>query len=281
MANLFNQSFLVRTLSAVVFVAVVAGAVLFSPWTFGALMAVVGAGCLWEFYRLAGLSGASPQKWLGTVVGAGFIAAIGMGYTVGLAAPFLSAVAFLPGLFAVFIVELYRKQANPLLNVAATLGGIVYVAMPLVLFIAMAFLVGGDGFSPWIAMSYLIIVWANDTGAYLVGVAFGRHRLMERISPKKSWEGFFGGIVFSVLVAFFAAKMMDFDPQSCYRWAGLGLVIAISGVFGDLVESMFKRAVDVKDSGSIMPGHGGWLDRFDALLISVPFAFTYYLIFVL
>jgi phosphatidate cytidylyltransferase len=196
--------------------------------------------------------------------------------------PMIAAAAVLPGVFAVFIVELYRRREKPLLNVAATLTGGIYVILPLLFFFFMA--VNGEGgvgsYRPWETMAIFLIVWANDTGAYLTGMAFGRHRLMERISPKKSWEGFWGGLALAAGVAFPTARfIMDGSPRECLVWAGLGLVAAVAGVMGDLVESMFKRSVGVKDSGAMMPGHGGWLDRFDALLIALPFAFFYRLIF--
>jgi phosphatidate cytidylyltransferase len=124
-------------------------------------------------------------------------------------------------------------------------------------------------------LAYLSIIWANDVFAYLVGVAFGRHRMAERISPKKSWEGFVGGIIGAVAVAVGASFLLGGNP--CV-WGGLAVIVAVTGVAGDFVESLFKRSVGVKDSGAVIPGHGGVLDRFDALFISVPYAFVYLLI---
>ena len=133
----------------------------------------------------------------------------------------------------------------------------------------------GDGvWRPETVLCYIFIIWANDVFAYLVGMTFGRHRLCERLSPKKSWEGFFGGIAGAVVLGLVAARVMD---GSCWVWAGLALVAAATGVLGDLVESMFKRAAGVKDSGNLIPGHGGVLDRFDAMLLSAPFVFVYML----
>ena len=124
-------------------------------------------------------------------------------------------------------------------------------------------------------LCYIFIIWANDVFAYLVGMTFGRHRLCERLSPKKSWEGFFGGLAGAVATGLAAAYALD---TNYWVWGGLALVASLSGVAGDLVESMFKREAGVKDSGQVIPGHGGVLDRFDALLLSAPYVFLYLLL---
>ena len=174
-----------------------------------------------------------------------------------------------------FICELFRKSATPIANIATTLMGVVYVAMPLSLLLFIPLLLGGGEWKPWTLLFYIFIIWANDVFAYLFGISFGKHRLFERISPKKSWEGFVGGLVGAMAMGYLAATIMGGDHV---EWIGMALIAAITGVFGDLVESLFKRSVDVKDSGQVIPGHGGWLDRFDALLLSVPFAFIYLVI---
>ena len=174
---------------------------------------------------------------------------------------------------AMFICELYRRGENPASGIGTTIMGICYVALPLSLMCYIP-IVGSDTWNPWIMVAYIFIIWANDVFAYLVGMSVGRHRLCERLSPKKSWEGFFGGIAGAVVLGLVAARVMD---GSCWVWAGLALVAAATGVLGDLVESMFKRAAGVKDSGTLIPGHGGVLDRFDAMLLSAPFVFVYML----
>ena len=124
-------------------------------------------------------------------------------------------------------------------------------------------------------LAFISIIWVNDVFAYLVGVTIGKHRLCERISPKKSWEGFFGGLVGAVGVSVLFGHLFG---GNLLVWGGLGLVMTLSGVAGDLVESLMKREADVKDSGKMMPGHGGFLDRFDALLLAVPFALFYLIV---
>ena len=174
-----------------------------------------------------------------------------------------------------FVCELFRRSATPLANLGATLLGVLYIAVPLSLLLYIPVLAGDGVWRPATVLCYIFIIWANDVFAYLVGMTFGRHRLCERLSPKKSWEGFFGGIAGAVAAGLVAAYVLD---ANYWVWGGLALVAALSGVAGDLVESMFKRASEVKDSGHVIPGHGGVLDRFDALLLSAPYVFFYLLL---
>jgi phosphatidate cytidylyltransferase len=134
-----------------------------------------------------------------------------------------------------------------------------------------------EAFSPGIVVGFFLLLWANDTGAYLTGISLGRHRLMERISPKKSWEGFIGGMVIAVLVAWFISGWLG--VVSRYSWIIISVIISIAGTYGDLAESMLKRSLGVKDSGTIMPGHGGFLDRFDSTVISFPLVFLFISVF--
>jgi phosphatidate cytidylyltransferase len=171
-----------------------------------------------------------------------------------------------------FICELYRKSQTPIANIGSTLMGVIYIALPISLFVFIPILLGEGEWKPLAALFYIFIIWANDVFAYLFGITLGRHRLFERISPKKSWEGFFGGLAGAIAMGYVAAIVLEANTTA---WMGLALVAAIAGVFGDLVESLMKRSIDIKDSGNIIPGHGGWLDRFDALILSAPFVFIY------
>jgi phosphatidate cytidylyltransferase len=136
---------------------------------------------------------------------------------------------------------------------------------------------GGITFSPGIIIGFFLLIWANDTGAYLMGISFGRHRLMERISPKKTWEGFFGGIITAAIVAWLLSGWLG--VVNPVQWVIISVIVSIAGTYGDLVESMLKRSSGVKDSGTVMPGHGGFLDRFDSAIISFPLVYLFISLF--
>lgn len=272
------KNLVVRTLSGIVLLVVVFGGILWSQWSLGALLLVMLVGGVCEFYSLIEKQHLQPQRALGMiacvmlfVLNFAFvcddIAILGKGHTW-----FAAGAAFLLlSIPLMFICELYRKQANPAANVATTITGLFYVALPLSLLLYMP-IIGRDKWTPWVLIAYIAIVWSNDVFAYLAGMAFGRHRLFERLSPKKSWEGFFGGLVGALVAGWVVAKLLGDEPMA---WLGLAVVTVVTAVLGDLVESMFKRAAEVKDSGALIPGHGGVLDRFDALLLSAPFVFVY------
>jgi phosphatidate cytidylyltransferase len=184
------------------------------------------------------------------------------------------------------IIELYRKQERPFDSIAHTLLSVLYSAVPFSIFPFSAFSrsgleplikLNGIEFSPGIVIGFFLLLWANDTGAYLVGVTFGKHRLMERISPKKSWEGFFGGMLITLAAAWFLAGWLGVVSRT--GWMIISVIISVAGTYGDLTESMLKRSLGIKDSGSIMPGHGGFLDRFDSVLISFPLVYLYISLF--
>lgn len=269
------KNFIIRTLSGIVMVATLIGATLFSKLTFVLLLLAITLGGEWEFYRLAKKAGTSPQRFVGMLAGTMMIVAAAAALHEILAITAVLMVAFMILIPMPLIFELYRKSATPMANVGITYAGVIYVALPMALLTFFPMMLGNGEWKPWSVILYIFIIWANDVFAYLFGITLGKHRLFERISPKKSWEGFFGGLLGAMAMGFVAAKVLDANVA---LWIGLALIAAITGVFGDLVESMLKRSVDVKDSGSFIPGHGGWLDRFDALIFSVPFAFIYLVI---
>ncbi|MBQ1252806.1 MAG: phosphatidate cytidylyltransferase [Alistipes sp.] len=274
------KNFIVRTISGVVMFAVVLGATLASKWSFGALVMLIAIGGVWEFYRIAQRAGYAPHFGIGLAatvmtIACSVLLMITMQgepsqliYTTLVCLP-IATILLLP---AIFICELYTKSETPIANIGSTIMGYMYVALPMALLPFIPSMLSPEKWQPWIVIFYIFIIWANDVFAYLFGITLGKHRLFERISPKKSWEGFFGGLLGAMAMGYVAALILNGDV---IVWIGLALVAALSGVFGDLVESLFKRSVDVKDSGNIIPGHGGWLDRFDALIFSLPFVFIY------
>ena len=277
------KNLMVRTLSGLVLVAVIVGAVLGSQWSFGSLLLLILDGGQTEFYKLARETGLSPQRWMGLAVGVLLFALnfiVFRQFSRSVTDEAGGAVLYLLlyiGLLlpTLFVCELFRRSATPLANLGATLLGVLYVAVPLSLLLYVPVLAGDGVWRPETVLCYIFIIWANDVFAYLVGMTFGRHRLCERLSPKKSWEGFFGGLAGAVATGLAAAYALD---ANYWVWGGLALVASLSGVAGDLVESMFKREAGVKDSGQVIPGHGGVLDRFDALLLSAPYVFLYLLL---
>jgi phosphatidate cytidylyltransferase len=186
----------------------------------------------------------------------------------------------------IMIVELYRKQEKPIDSLAHTFFSVLYSAVPFSMFPFSAFSRSGldsllphenISFSPGIVIGFFLLIWANDTGAYLAGMSFGRNRLMERISPKKTWEGFFGGLIIAAIVAWLLSDWLGVVDK--IHWLIISLIVSVAGTYGDLIESMLKRSTGVKDSGTIMPGHGGFLDRFDSAIISFPLVYLFISLF--
>ncbi len=186
-------------------------------------------------------------------------------------------VFYLLFIIAMLISELYAKSSDPIGNWAYFSLSQLYIALPFGLLNVLAVsanpITGAVTYNYMLPLSVFIFLWMSDTGAFCFGSLFGKRRLFERISPKKSWEGFIGGLVVSVASGVsisYASPIL-----SMWQWAGLALVVTIAGTWGDLVESLLKRSFNIKDSGNILPGHGGILDRFDSALLAVPAALCY------
>jgi phosphatidate cytidylyltransferase len=242
------------------------------------------AGAQYEYYLMIKSTGIRPQMITGIFTGCSLyiVSTLVAAGLVGNEFYFL----LIPMVLIIMIFELYRKQEKPFDSLAHTIFAIFYVAIPFSLLPFSAFSKTGFSsflphpdivFSPGIVIGFLLLIWANDTGAYLTGVAIGKHRLMERISPKKSWEGFFGGMIITLLAALLLSRW--FGIMDTGGWIIISLIISIAGTYGDLIESMLKRSTGVKDSGSVLPGHGGFLDRFDSAIISFPLVYLYISLF--
>ncbi len=276
MMNPKIKDILIRAASGVVMLVVMLTAMLWSTWSFAALLVAITAGVTWEHLRLSEHCGAQPQKVMAMGIALLVVAPFALLFdsehaiTEGVSLMFGMMFVVMIAMLMVLFVELFRQRETPIQNVGATILPALQVALPIAMLALLPAL--GEGYNAWRVVAFFSIIWANDVFAFLVGITLGRHRLCERISPKKSWEGFIGGIVAAMGVALLAAHLLGEDMAV---WAGLGLVSALAAVAGDLVESMFKRAAGVKDSGAIMPGHGGWFDRFDAVLMAAPVAVIY------
>lgn len=186
----------------------------------------------------------------------------------------------LPFFLMIMAAELYRKKAKPAENIATTFFGIIYLAIPLSLisFLVFPAIHGENTYTPNILIAIFALIWIHDSGAYLVGVSIGKHRLFERISPKKSWEGAIGGTLIAIIASCF---ICNFIPEiKLIHWIAISILTVVSSTFGDLTESMFKRYFGIKDSGNILPGHGGVLDRFDSIFFAIPVVTMYLKLFV-
>jgi phosphatidate cytidylyltransferase len=255
-----------RIITALLGAAVVIGGVLWGEWSYFAVFFIICLLSLWEFYSLAGLDGMLPQKTFGTFCG---MVVFSLSFFIERdSLPFQYYFLIFPLVSFVYMIKLYKKfERKPFTNIAFTFLGLFYVAVPFSLLNIAAFEYGFYNYQ--IIFGCLFILWATDTGAYIAGTLFGRRKLFERISPKKSWEGALGGAVLATVFAFGIAHY--FDTLERWQWLSIAGIIIVGGTYGDLVESLLKRTIEIKDSGDSLPGHGGFLDRFDGLLISAPF----------
>lgn len=271
-----KSNFLQRAITGVIFVAVLVGCILGGPISFTILFALISALTINEFGNIVNRMKHTRMNKPISIL-AGLFLFLCFGY-IGVV-PGANEI-FIPYLFLIlylFISELYKKQPNPLNNWAYAMMSQIYIALSFALLNVLAYHSSAtesvSQYNPILPLSIFIFNWVNDTGAYCTGMLFGKHRLFERISPKKSWEGSIGGAVFSIIAAIVLAHFFTF--LSTGVWIGLGLTVVVFGTWGDLTESLMKRTLGIKDSGNILPGHGGMLDRFDSTLMAVPAAVVY------
>ena len=275
------NNFIVRTITGVVFVAVLVCSFL-RPQAMVLLFALITGLTIWEFTGLVNdREKVTVNRLISTVAGVYFFFAVA-----GFSSDLTPSAVFIPYLVSIvylLVAELYLKNEDPIHDWAYTMMAQLYIALPFSLLNTLAFHMTPQGFVAYDAvlpLSVFVFLWMNDTGAYLCGSLLGKHKLFPRISPGKSWEGSIGGGVLVILVAVLVWYLTDQYQLNQFgltalEWAGLGLTVVVFGTWGDLVESLFKRTLGIKDSGNILPGHGGMLDRFDSSLLAIPAAVVY------
>ena len=271
-----KSNFLQRAITGILFVGVLVGCILYDPWTFSALFVVISALTIREFGHLINqVEGVSINKNITMLAGVYLYMAV-MAFCTNLSGSKI----FLPYLLLIMylmISELYLKKENPVMNWAYSMISQLYIALPFAMLNVLSFHTSpmdtSVSYNPILPLSVFVFIWLSDTGAYCVGSLIGRHRLFERISPKKSWEGSIGGGIVAIGSSFIFAHY--FPIMNMAEWAGLALIFVIFGTWGDLTEALLKRQLHIKDSGAILPGHGGMLDRFDSALMAIPAAVVY------
>lgn len=258
-----------RGITGVFFVLIMVGSHLLGKYVFLVFFTLLSLAGVLEFYKLLRSEMRKPFIIIGALV------TLFSGVLVSLfSLEAVTATYFLlsiPAFSVVFVYALYSKVARPFHDIGYTFLGFVYAALPFLLFMNLGFLNGYYSYE--IPLGFLILLWSNDTGAYLSGRSFGRRKLFERISPNKTWEGFFGGLLLTLVVAL--NLQYYFGGLMKWEWVVVALIVSVFGTLGDLVESMLKRSIGVKDSGNILPGHGGILDRFDGLLLAAPLVYVF------
>lgn len=277
------SNILQRLITGFFFVLVLVGGMVWNRYSFGALFLLITVLSLIEFYGLIKNSKWNIQPQMGQGVGAGALLFI-TNYLVAFG--FLIPKWLVVNVFAlvlIFISELYRKKENPFANISFTVLGIIYLAIPfsLVSYITTPAVADDLGtvaaghvvFYPWIIFGSFMIVWANDSWAYLGGRWFGKHKLFERISPGKTWQGSIVGGLVALLFGYLMS--LFFVEYDLVDWLVIAAILIVTSTLGDLVESMLKRSLGVKDSGNMLPGHGGVLDRFDGMFLALPTIWVY------
>ena len=280
------KNLVLRTITGAAFVAVLVASIVYSPFTFGALFAAVSALSTLEFCRIVNKQEGVRTNPFICVLSSILLYFAFFAYSCGYANAMLiiPSSVFLPYLVTIaylLISHLYSERQSALASWAYTMMSQVYVALPFALLNCVAFVpypMGplGTAYVYMYPLAVFLFLWSSDTGAYCVGSLLGKkipYRLFPSISPNKSWIGSIGGTLLAVGVG---AIISRYEPSlTLLQWMGFGLVVAVFGTWGDLVESQIKRQLGIKDSGNVLPGHGGFLDRFDSSLLAIPASLVY------
>ena len=272
------KNFIVRTITGVIFVAAIVISFL-NPLAMVFLFALVTGMTIWEFCGLMNeREDVQVNRFISTVAGVYLFLAMA-GHCSGRVDSDTVFIPYLITIIYLMVAELYLKAKDPISNWAYTMLPQMYIALPFSMLNVLAFPQAG-AYSFVLPLSVFVFLWMNDSGAYLCGSLLGRHKLFPRISPAKSWEGSIGGGILVVGVAVLIWYLLEIyfpgeSKMNALHWAGLGVTVTVFGTWGDLVESLFKRTLGIKDSGNVLPGHGGMLDRFDSSLLAIPAAVVY------
>lgn len=263
-----------RAIFGAVYVVIMLGGTIIHPIVFAILFAAILFFTQFEFYNVVEKGGYKPSKWVSSVSGL-LLFSISYGISIGYL-KYEFAFAFIPIALFLLIFEIFSSRENTIGNSGLNLLGFAYIAAP---FGLMNFIIhpSFNGFHtifyPWILIGVFFIIWMNDSGAYLVGSALGKHKMCPKISPAKSWEGLIGGAVAGVIMGIINSIL--FQEISMTNWIAIALLTIAFGTLGDLFQSKIKREIGIKDSGNILPGHGGFLDRLDSLLFAIPAIFMW------
>lgn len=264
-----------RTLTGIIFVIIVVACIKVSNYSFLALSLAIIILSMLEFYRIVKNIKIIPQRYYGIFIG--IILFIIHYFTLIGYLDSRYYLILIPLIVSVFIYELFRDQRRPFSNIAYTILGVIYIALPVTLFCNFVFTIPEDGsktlYNPNLLLGFFFLIWANDTASYIFGQAFGKRKLFRRVSNKKTWEGCLGGAVTTIFVAYLISSWLGVFMM--HHWLIIGGIIVVMGTLSDLSESLFKRSVYIKDTGTLLPGHGGMLDRIDSVLLSAPFIYAY------
>lgn len=274
------KNLITRTLTGVVFVALMVGSIMYGPFSFAILFALVTGMSMWEYTGLINGRGDVSLNRLISVVAAVYLFGAFWAYSSGVTSTSGVFIPYVLTLIYLMVSELYQERDHTLNNWAYTMFGQIYVALPFSLLSTLAFIVDSADMTvkySWIfPLMLYVLLWCSDTGAYCVGSLMGKiipYKLFPSVSPHKSWVGSIGGGILAVIVAVLVAQWDS--TLTPWEWIGFALVVVVFGTWGDLVESLFKRQLDIKDSGNILPGHGGMLDRFDSSMMAIPAVVVY------
>jgi phosphatidate cytidylyltransferase len=263
-----------RFLTGILFLAVVIGAIVWNAWSFSLVFLAISCLCLWEFLALLEAEKIIVNKVLITVAG-GLLFALNSLVAMS-KLPYIWLLLVFPLILVLFISAVYDKKEKPFATISYIVFGMIYIVVPLALLNYFPMISGKQLYHWELLLGYFLIIWMYDTAAYVFGISFGRHRLFERISPKKSWEGLIGGALCTFGLAYLLSVLCMHILLT--DWLAIALIAVVFGTYGDLFESLYKRGINCKDSGKLLPGHGGVLDRFDSVFLTSPLVFVYFIL---